>query len=84
MIVVFNLVSTIIVKHYEEIVSHVNPEQLLVQLKPRGLVTEEEEWMLLNGSFSPQKRTKLLLFNLHFKNPNNSVLLFHECLRKEK
>ena len=74
----------IIKKHYEEIVSHVNPEQLLVQLKPRGLVTVEEEYMLLNANFSPQKRTKLLLCNLHFKNPNNSVFLFHECLRKEK
>ena len=74
----------IIKKHYAEIVRHVNPEQLLVQLKPRGLVTVEEEYMLLNANFSPQKRTKLLLLNLHFKNPNNSVLLFHECLREEK
>ena len=74
----------ILKKHYAEIVSHVNPEQLLVQLKPRGLVTAEEEYMLLNANFSLQKRTKLLLLHLHFKNPNNSVLLFHECLREEK
>ena len=84
MIVVLNLVCAIIKKHYEEIVNHVNPEQLLVQLRPRGLVTQEEEYMLLNTFYSPQKRTKLLLLSLHFKNPNNSVLLFYECLRAEK
>ena len=84
MIVVLNLACTIIKKHYAEIVSHVSPEQLLVQLKPRGLVTEEEEYMLLNANFSPQKRTKLLLLHLHFKNPNNAILLFHECLRAER
>ena len=83
MIVVLNLVATILKKHYTEIVSHVNPEQLLVQLKPCGLVTEEEEYMLLNANFSPQKRTKLLLLNLHFKNPNNAIPLFYECLRAE-
>ena len=78
------LVCAILKKHYEAIVNHVNPEQLLVQLRPRGLVTPEEEYMLLNANYSPQKRTKLLLLSLHFKNPNNSVLLFHECLKDEK
>ena len=71
-------------KHYAEIVSHVSPEQLLVELKRRSLITEEEEYMLLNCNFSPQKRTKLLLLHLHIKNPNNAILLFYECLRAEK
>ena len=83
MIMVFNLVCAIIRKHYEKIVNHVNPEQLLVQLESRGLVTAEEQYMLLNTNFSPQKRTKLLLLHLHSKNPNNAILLFHECLRAE-
>ena len=84
MIVVLNLVYAIIKKHYAEIVSNVNPEQLLVQLNVCDLVTKEEEYMLLNVNFSPQKRTKLLLLSLHFKNPNNSALLLYQCLRVEK
>ena len=84
MIVVLNLVSIIIKKHYAVILSHVNPEKLLVQLKICDLVTQEEEYMLLDANFSPQKRTKLLLLSLHSKDPNNSVLLFYQCLRVEK
>ena len=53
--------SFIICKHYEEIVEHVNPEQLLVQLKTRDSLTREEEYMLLNSNYTPQKRTKLLI-----------------------
>ena len=62
---------------------HVNPEQLLVQLKTRGLVTPEEEYMLLNSNFSPQKRTKNYLLQLCSKDPNNCVQLFYQCLRAE-
>ena len=85
MILVLNLVSTIVKKHYAEILSHVNPEKLLVQLKVCDLVTQEEEYMLLNANFSPQKRTRLLLLHLLSKDdPNDSVLLFYQCLRVEK
>jgi len=66
------------------IVEHVDPEQLLVQLKAHDLVTPDEEYMLLNGYFSHQKRTKLLLQRFCSKNPMNSVQLFYQCLREEK
>lgn len=70
-------------KHYEEIVNHVSPEQLLIQLITHNLVTQEEQYMLLNQNFSPQKRTQLLLVQLSSKNPNNCVQLFCQCLRAE-
>ena len=84
MTVVLNLVSAIIKKHYAVILSHVNLEQLLVQLKVYDLVTQEEEYMLLNANFSLQKSTKLLLLCLHSKDPINSILLFYQCLRVQK
>jgi len=64
-------------------VEHVNPEQLLVQLKTRDLLTREEEYMLMNSNYTSQKRTKLLILQLYSKNPNNYVKLFYECLRDE-
>jgi len=64
-------------------VQHVDPEQLLVQLKAHDLVTPDEEYMLLNANLSPQKQTKLLLQCLCSKNPVNSVQLFYRCLREE-
>ncbi|XP_065884455.1 uncharacterized protein [Dysidea avara] len=71
-------------KHYIEIVEHVDPEQLLLQLKTHDLLTPDEEYMLLNTNFSLQKRTKLLLQRFCSKNPTNSVQLFYQCLREEK
>jgi len=54
-----------------------------VQLKAHGLVTTEEESMLLNPNYSPEKCTTLLLSLLRSKNPNNYVQLFYQCLRAE-
>ena len=71
-------------KHYAVIVEHVDPEQLLVQLKTHDLVTSDEEYMLLNTNFSRQRRTKLLLQRFCSKNPINSIQLFYQCLREEK
>ena len=71
-------------KHYKEIVSHVNPEELLVQLVTHNLVTEDEHYMLMNQTFSPQKRNQLLIIALFSKDPNTSVQSFYECLKAEK
>ena len=81
---VVNLASVIFRKHYEEIVEHVNPEQLVVQLMSRNLITSEERHMLMNDNFTPQKRTKLLILQLCSKNPNTCARIFYECLRAEK
>ena len=70
-------------KHYEEIVDHVNPQELLGQLVIHNLVTEDEQYMLLNQNFSPRKRNQLLIEVLFSKDPNTSVQLFYECLKAE-
>ena len=79
-----NPIANPLQKHYIEIVEHVDPEQLLLQLKTHDLLTPDEEYMLLNTNFSLQKRTKLLLQRFCSKNPTNSVQLFYQCLREEK
>ena len=79
-----NLACAILRKRYKEIVEHVNPEQLMVQLITRNLITSEEGHMLMNDKYTPQKRTKLLILQLFSKNPNTSIQLFCECLRAEK
>ena len=71
-------------KHYKEIVDYVNPQELLGQLVTRNLVTQDEQYMLLNQTFSPQKRNQLLIVVLFSKDPNTSVQLFYECLKAEK
>ena len=78
-----NLVYAVLRKHYEEIVAHVNPQELLGQLVTRNLVTEDEQYMLLNQNFSPRKRNQLLIVALS-KDSNTSVQLFYECLKAEK
>ena len=75
---------TILRNHYEEIVAHVNSLELLGQLVTRNLVTQDEQYMLLNQTFSPQKRNQLLIVVLISKDPNTSVQLFYECLKAEK
>ena len=84
LVVLIAIGCPILQKHYKEIVNHVNPEQLLVQLKTNGLVTTEEEYILMNSDLTPQKRTKLLLIQLQFKDPSNCIQLFYQCLRAEK
>ena len=81
---VVNVVFPILQKHYEEIVEHVNPEQLLIQLVVHNLVTPSEQYMMLNPAYPPQKRTQLLLSILPSKDPNTCVRSFYECLRAEK
>ena len=81
---VANVVLPILQKHYEEIVEHVNPEQLLIQLVAYNLVTPSERHMMLNQNYSPQKRTQMLLSILPSKDPNTCVELFYKCLRAEK
>ena len=83
-LIVVNLACDVLCKHYEEIVSHVNPEELLGQLITHNLVTVDEQYMLMNQAFSPQKRTRLLIIVLLSKDPNTSVQLFYECLKAEK
>ena len=75
---------TVLRKHYKEIVAHVNPQELMGQLATRNLVTLDEQYMLLNQTFSPQKRNQLLIVALFFKDSNISVQLFYECLKAEK
>ena len=76
--------SVVLRKHYEEIVAHVNPQELLGQLVTRNLVTEDEQYMLLNQNFSPQRRNQLLIVILLSRDLNTSVQLFYECLKAEK
>ena len=71
-------------KHYEDIVNYVNPEEILGQLMKRNLVTRDEQFMLMNQNFSPQKRNQLLIIALFSKDPNTTVQLFYECLKAEE